>query len=333
MKRGAFYWILLWVLMQACTVNDAKESRHQYVNVFTDRVTHQDSLLFKKFLKEEHIKVHVHRIHTDSLLALVRNRKYNSEVDLILLSDYAKIYQFASRNLFLPVKSDILKKNIDPVYRSRQGKWFALSKSALVLVYNKNVLKKDTITSYHELIMEKWKGKIAFQLPKHPTQVAFARNIRLLMKSRADTFLYRFYAQRTTPFLENDFQLLEKIRLWEAQLALVKLSAVADYHLPGSKGFDRSHLNVSVIFPNQRKRGCYFTISGGGVYRYAENPIQAKRLLEFLSGKRAQYLFAEGRLEYPILKNVAAHYLLRSYGKIRGRFYKNKRQLKDIYRE
>ena len=96
--------------------------------------------------------------------------------------------------------------------------------------------------------------------------------------------------------------------------------------MPSVERFDRSRLDVSVIFHNQRKRGCYFTISGGGVYRYAKNPMQAQKLLEFLSGKRSQYLFAEGRFEYPIMQNVDAHYLLQSYGKIRGRFYKNKRR-------
>ncbi|MGV3630633.1 MAG: extracellular solute-binding protein [Bacteroidota bacterium] len=326
MKQGAFYWLILWVLIQACTVNDAREPRHQYVNVFTDRITHQDSLLFKKFLQEEHIKVHVHHVQADSLLELVRSNKYNAGVDLILLGDYTKIYQLSSRNLFLHVKSETLERNIDPVYRSRQGKWFALSKSALVVAYNKKVLSKDTITGYYDLIHPKWKGKIAFQQSGHPTMVAFNRNIRLLMKSDTDTFMYRFYAQRGLPYVENDVELLDKIRRQEAQLALVKLSALAQYQLPKNDRFDRSRLDVSVIFPNQRKRGCYFTISGGGVYRYAKNPIQAKKLLEFLSGRSSQYLFAEGRLEYPILKGVDAHYLLRSYGKIRGRFYKNKRR-------
>ncbi|MCE3297014.1 MAG: Fe(3+) transporter substrate-binding protein [Crocinitomicaceae bacterium] len=326
MKRGAFFWIFLWVLVHACTVNDAREPRKQYVHVFTDHLSHQDSLLFKKFFREEKIKVHVHHVQADSLLELVKNGKYNSDVDLILLGDYAKIYQFSSRNLFLHVKSEVLEKNIDPVYRSRHGKWFALSKSALVLAYNKKVLTKDTISGYYDLIHPKWAGKIAFQQPASPTLVAFNRNIRLLMKSDADTFLYRFYRQRNAPYVENDFRLLEKIKRQEAQLALVKLSAVAEYQLPGGKHFDRSRLDVSVIFPNQRKRGCYFTITGGGVYRYAKNPMQAQKLLEFLSGKRAQYLFAEGRLEYPILKDVEAHYLLKSYGKVRGRFYKNKRR-------
>ena len=324
MKRSAFYWVIFLLLVQSCTVNDVKEPRHQHLNVFTDQVSHQDSLLFEKFFKEEHIRVHVHHVQADSLLELLRERKYDSEVDLILLGDYAKIYQLSARNLFLHVKSDILEQNIDPVYRSRHGKWFAFSKSALVLAYHKNVLKKDTITTYHELIREKWKGKIAFQLPKHPTMVAFTRNIRLLMKKDADTFLYKFYGQRNAPFVNDDFQALEKIRRQESQLALVKLSSVADYQLPGKNSFDRSRLHVSVIFPNQRKRGCYFTVSGGGVYRYARNPMQAQKFLEFLSGKRAQYQFAEGRLEYPVLKDVEAHYLLKSYGKFRGRFYKNK---------
>lgn len=324
MKLSCLYWIIVLLLLQACTVNDAKVPRNQHVHVFTDYYCRQDSLLYRKFFNEEGIRVHVSILPADSLLKLVEKRKYDSGVDLILVSDYGKISRFSSHNMFLPLESEVLERNIDPVYRSRYGKWFALSKSALVFAYNRHVLKKDTISTYYELVSEKWKEKIAFQNVKDPTLAAFNRNIRLLMKERADHFLYRFYSQRQPPFEGDDFTVLEKIRYGKAQLGMIKLSSLARYHWPESYGYDPTRLDVSVIFPNQRKRGCYFTISGGGVYRYARNPLQAKKLMEFLSGKRAQYLFAEGRFEYPIMKDVQAHYVLESYGKIRGRFYKNK---------
>ena len=108
----------------------------------------------------------------------------------------------------------------------------------------------------------------------------------------------------------------------EALLGIVKLSSLAKSHSNyDTKNAKNSH-KVQAIFPNQRKRGCYMSISGGGVHRYARNPQNAKKMLEFLSSKRAQYKYAEKRFEYPILRDVNPCFELENFRKFRGRFYK-----------
>lgn len=321
MKIHFLFLCLGLFLLQSCLVNDAKEPKKQFVNVYTDVYCKQDEANFKKFFKEQKIKVYVHLVSPDTLQNFLKSKKFNAEVDLIILSDYTKILELSAQHHLLPLHSEKLKSIIDPLYRSKYDKWFALSKTPLVLAYNEKVLRKDTVVSYYDLVFPKWQGKIAMQNLTSPTQIAFKRNMRSILRGKSDAFLGKFYKQGQVPFLKDDDHALYKVEANQAQLALVKLSSLARFQ---NDKKDKNRFDLGAIFPNQRKKGCYFTITASAVYRYANNPLQAKALLEFLASKKAQYAFAEGRYEFPIIKGVKAHYLLESYGKFRGRFFKGK---------
>lgn len=321
MKIHLLYLFLLALLLQSCFVHDAKEPRKQFVNVYTDVFCKQDKANFKKFFKEQHIKVYVHLISPDTLRNFLKTKKFNADVDLIILSDYTKILELSAQHHLLPLHSEKLESSIDPLYRSKYDKWFALSKTPLVLAYNEKVLRKDTLVSYYDLVFPKWNGKIAIQNLNSPTQVAFKRNMRSILRGKSDAFLVKFHQQGQTPFVRDDDHALYKVKANEAQLSLIKLSSLARFQ---DEKKDKNRFDLAPIFPNQRKKGCYFTVTASAVYRYANNPLQAKALLEFLASKKAQYAFAEGRYEFPIVKGIKAHYLLESYGKFRGRFFKGK---------
>lgn len=290
--------------------------------MYTDVCTREDSLLFKKFEKEEKIKVYIYKIKTDSIFKQLKTEKYNANADLIILSEYEKMLQLAKNHFLLPIESPILWTNIDPSYRSKKGKWFALGKTPLVLVYNSDILVRDSLKNYQELIQDKWKGKIAFQSMHHPTQLSFRRSTRCLMKAAADSFLIKLNRQRGEDFFIDDLAVLESIQLKKYQLAIVKLSSLLRYNQIYSSTSHIEKNKLLPFMPDQRRKGAYYTITSGGVYRFSKNSGEAKKLLEFLSSKRAQYKFSAGRYEFPILKNVALIYELKVYRKIRGRFYK-----------
>lgn len=319
MKNALLFTSFMVFLLQSCLVHDAKESKHEFVHVYSDFFSSQDKQIFKKFKKEQKIHVKMHLISPDSLENFLRTKKYNAGVDLIILKDYEKMASLSKKNLLLSIRSEKLEKNVDPLYHSKYNKWFALSKTPLVFVYNAQVLKKDTISSYYDLISPRWKGKIAFQNENNPTQISFRRNIRLMMKEKTDSFIVNFYKQALSPRLKDDLEVLEKVNALSFQLGLIKMSSFIEYQ---TKNKGKSKLNI--IFPNQRKRGSYFTVTASGIYRYAQNPLQARSLLEYLSSANAQYAFAEGRYEFPILKGVNSYYLIKSYGKVRGRFFKGR---------
>lgn len=313
--------LVLLTFAVGCTIQDAEMSKNQYLTIYTESVGDYDELIYKKFEKEEHIRVRVKQLKKKEILLRIRNERYNCEADLIILNDYEDLALATQKELFRPVESEILVKNIDPIYRSGQGKWFALSKSPLVIIYNRDRLAGDTIKNYYDLISPEWNGKIAFQDKDDPALNSFKRTIRLIMKDKAYPFLQGLSKQTVLPFAGDDITQIERIQRGDALLAVVKLSSLARQHKLAHKGKNKS-LVVRPIFPNQRKKGCYITISGGGVYKYSANPKNAIKLLEFLSSGRAQYYYAAGRMHSPLIQGIKSDIVLESYGKFRGRFYR-----------
>ena len=68
------------------------------------------------------------------------------------------------------------------------------------------------------------------------------------------------------------------------------------------------------MFPNQKGRGTHVNISGSGVTKSAKNKENAIKLIEFLSGDKAQKIYAEGNFEYPVKAGVALPALVASWG-------------------
>ena len=63
-------------------------------------------------------------------------------------------------------------------------------------------------------------------------------------------------------------------------------------------------LPLAIFWPNQEGSGVHVNISGAGITKYAHNAPAAIRLLEFLSSEKAQSLFADVNMEYPVNPRV-----------------------------
>ena len=61
---------------------------------------------------------------------------------------------------------------------------------------------------------------------------------------------------------------------------------------------------IGIVFPNQASWGTHVNIAGGGMARYAKNPANAVRFLEYLASSEAQNYFANGNNEWPAAKNI-----------------------------
>jgi iron(III) transport system substrate-binding protein len=62
---------------------------------------------------------------------------------------------------------------------------------------------------------------------------------------------------------------------------------------------------VGVVFPNQASWGTHINVAGGAVARYAKNPGNAVRFLEYLASPEAQNHFANGNNEWPAARGVS----------------------------
>ena len=73
-------------------------------------------------------------------------------------------------------------------------------------------------------------------------------------------------------------------------------------------------LSVAIFWPNQKTNGVHVNIAGAGVTKNAKNPAAAKQLLEWLSSDKAQNLFADSNMEYPVNPEVNPASMVQSWG-------------------
>ena len=73
-------------------------------------------------------------------------------------------------------------------------------------------------------------------------------------------------------------------------------------------------LPLAIFWPNQDNSGVHVNISGAGVTKYAHHPQAAIKLLEFLSSEKAQNLFADVNMEYPVNSKVKTDPAVAAWG-------------------
>lgn len=317
------FWVVL-ILLSSCVVEEAKPSRKKSVMVYTDFLGENDSLLFQKFRKEEKIKVYYKILPADSILMILQSEQYNSFADLVILHGANRLQKAGSMKLFAAIQSEKMEESIDKNYVSPYKHWCALSKSPIVLAYDSRILKADTISFYNEVLQPKWKGKIALQDPQNSTLRVLSLSFSALREKQPNVFMSQLKGQTTLPKTGSDLLQIKRINSWQAQLAFIELSSLVKANQSKDSLNKALYKHVGVIFPSQTQKGCFYNITGAGIYRYARNAAHAQQLLEFLMSKRAQYDFASGRAEFPVLERISSDPRLEKYGKFRARFVANK---------
>jgi ABC-type thiamine transport system substrate-binding protein len=209
-------------LFQSCLVKDAKPDKIQTVTVYTDFLSENDKEIFKQFKKLEKIKVYYKVLPADSILEIIEFEKYNSFADLILLHGADRLLEGGKMNLFKQISTSEINPSLDENYFSKNKFWCAISKSPIVMIYNKNLLSGDTIRFYNEINQPKWKGKIALQNGNNSTIKVLGISMLNLRSKKHKNFLFNLNKQSQGNPKGDDLAQIKKINAVEA-LSLIHI--------------------------------------------------------------------------------------------------------------
>jgi iron(III) transport system substrate-binding protein len=293
-------------------------TKDKSVNLYSSRHYDVDDELYKKFQEKTGIKVNVIKGEADELLERIKREGDATQADLFLTADAGRLFRAKDAGLLEPVESDVLDKQVPEKFRDKDKTWFGLTKRARILVYNKDKVKEDELSTYEDLTDEKWKG-------------------RILVRSSENIYNQSLLAS----FIEIDGE--EKAKEWAAGIvknmarkpegadrdqAKAVAAGVGDVAIMNTYYFgqmlnseDPEEVKVAkqlgVFFPNQETTGTHVNVSGAGVVKGSKNKENAIALLEFLTSEEAQGAFAEANYEYPVNPNVEPSELLKSWGEFK----------------
>ena len=109
-------------------VNIPANSTEKEVRVYSGRHYNTDRAVYKKFAEETGIKVRLIEAAGISLIERLKREGKNSQADLILLVDAARITNAAKAGLLQSVESTSLENDVPIELKDKKNEWFALTR-------------------------------------------------------------------------------------------------------------------------------------------------------------------------------------------------------------
>ncbi|EMK2348931.1 Fe(3+) ABC transporter substrate-binding protein [Vibrio fluvialis] len=308
---------LLALSVIACSVLAPSVMAAEEVNVYSYRQPFLIEPMFKEFTQETGIKVNVKFAKEGIAEKLAQEGEY-SPADVILTSEFSRLFELSDKGLTQPVNSRVIDENIPAQYRDSSEEWFALTvRTRSVYSSRDRVGKLGDDFDYLDLAKPEYKGKICTRSGKHPYNIALvAAMIANHGEAQTKTWLEGLKANLARKPQGNDRDQVRAIKE-----GLCDLSLGNSYYL-GKMLEDKEQKSwaesVYINFPGQNVQGTHVNVSGMAMAKYAPNRDNAVKLMEFLTGETAQHMYAEVNYEYPVKPGVERSKLVASWGEFKS---------------
>ena len=292
-------------------VNIPANSTEQEVKVYSGRHYNTDRIVYKKFSEETGIKVRLIEAAGISLIERLKREGKNSQADLILLVDAARITNAAKLGLLQSIDSRSLENDVPNGLKDQDKQWYALTRRVRVMVANPKVIDITKIKDYTDLADPSLKGKVCLRNRKSPYNQSLVAN-QIINKGEEATknWLNGMISNVSKPFFPGDISIVRAVSQRKCGVGIVNHYYVARM-LAGVNG-RRDALyakKTKVLTPNP----AHLNISAGGVARYATNKKEAIMLLEYLASPKGSKGLAAPTFEHP-LKEVNQNPIVKEFG-------------------
>ena len=292
-------------------VNLPANSSEREVKVYSGRHYNTDRGVYKKFAEETGIKVRLIEAAGISLIERLKREGKNSQADLILLVDAARITNAAKAGLLQPIASSNLENDVPVGLKDPNKEWYALTRRVRVMVANPKVVDVSKINDYTDLADPSLKGKVCLRNRKSPYNQSLVAN-QIINKGEEATkeWLDGMISNVSQPFFPGDIAIVRAVSKRKCGVGIVNHYYVARM-LAGVNGRrDALYAKKTIVLTPDP---AHVNISAGGVAKYATNKEEAILLLEFLASPEGSKGLASPTFEHP-LKEVNQNEIVQSFG-------------------
>lgn len=304
--------IALSLLGLACLATHVAAA--EVVNIYSARHYDTDDTIYSEFEKQTGIKVNIIEGSSDALLVRLQREGRRSPADVFVTVDAGRLFQAEQKDVFQQVSSDVLSKRVPANLRHPKGLWFGLTKRARIILRSKDRVKEGEIKSYEDLAKPEWKGRVLIRSSSNVyNQSLVGSMIDAHGEKEAEAWCRKLVANMARIPQGGDRDQIKGVAAGEADVAVANSYYYARM-LNGTPGEKAAAAKVAVVFPNQGDRGTHVNLSGIGVTKYAPNKANAVKFIEYLTGAKAQEIFAAGNNEYPVVTGLKTVPVLEQFG-------------------
>jgi iron(III) transport system substrate-binding protein len=281
--------------------------------VYSARKEHLIKPLFDEYTKETGTKISFITDKAGPLLQRLKAEGKNTRADLLVTVDAGNLWHAAREGVLQPVESEVLKSNIPANLRDPGNQWFGLSLRARTIVYSTERVRPEELSTYEDLGDPKWKGRLVLRTSKKVyNQSLVAMLIAEHGEAEAEKIVKSWVGNLATEPFSNDTNTMQAILAGQGDVGVVNT-----YYFGRLLKKDPD-LKLALFWPNQETSGVHVNISGAGVTRYAKNSDAAVKFLEWLSSAKAQNMFADANMEYPVNQEVKTHPYVATWGEFKA---------------
>lgn len=302
MKLSAIIFFLI-----TSTVGFTKE-----LTIYTSRKEHLIKPLIEQYTNETGIKFRLKTGKDGALIQSMIAEGDKTSADILMTVDAGNLWFAKSQDLFAPIKSEVLSKNIPEHLKDKNNYWFGLSIRARTIVYHPERIQPKEIKSYENLANKKFNGKLCLRTSKKVyNQSLVSMLIHELGVNKTKNIL-KGWVDNNVKIFSSDTNLIKAITAGQCDLGIVNT-----YYLARLQKKDKNY-PVKIYWPNQDTFGVHVNVSGAGISKHSKNKKDALKFIEWLSSKKAQSTFANTNLEFPVLKEAKKDSLTASWGSFKA---------------
>jgi iron(III) transport system substrate-binding protein len=270
------------------------------LNLYTARHYDADLLLYDAFTRKTGIKVNRLEIAPDQMIERMKAEGEYSPADVILMADAGGLWKAQQAGLFQPIESALLEERLPQGHRDAGGAWWAFSRRARVIAYDKTKVKPEEVATYEALAGPRFKGGVCVRSSENDYNLSLmAALIEHWGRDKALAWAKGVVANFARQPVGGDIEQIRAVGAGLCQVALTNTYYYLRIAASENGGDKATAARVALAFPEQQGFGTHVNLSGGGVAAHAQHRAEAVKFLEFLTSDEAQEVFARVNHEYP----------------------------------
>ncbi|MFW5679214.1 MAG: Fe(3+) ABC transporter substrate-binding protein [Pseudomonadota bacterium] len=285
------------------------------LNLYSSRHYDTDEALYEGFERLAGVRISRVDAGPDELLERLANEGSNTPADVLITVDAGRLERAAQRELLQPVDSAVLNERIPANLRDPDGHWYGVSTRARVIMYAKDRVDPSTISTYEELADSRWEGRV---LTRSSSNIYSQSLTGSILAANGPEATLEWCEGLVANFARSprggDTDQIKAVAAGEGDLAISNTYYLGRLMRSENEEDREIAAQIGVIFPNQDGRGTHVNISGAGITRHSPNPDLARAFLEYLASDEAQFYFADGNNEYPVVPGVEWPETMQSLG-------------------
>ena len=293
----------------------APAATDQVVNIYSARHYESDNALYALFEKETGIKVNVVSGKAPELIERIKREGSATSADLFITVDGGVLHTAKAADILQPIASKAVLANVPATLRDTENFWIGLTTRARVIVYSKDRVKPEQLSTYEDLADPKWRGKVVVR-PSSSLydQSLTASLITLEGEAKALEWVKGLVANFVRPPKGNDRAQAKDIVAGLADVTLMNTYYIGQMLHSKDPEEVKVATQVGVFFPNQSTTGTHVNISGVALTKHAQHTENAVKFVEFLTAVPAQEQLSAGNYEFPVNPGAKKHPVIESWG-------------------